>query len=65
LGLDSGCEIFDEAGTIVSGCRRGIIDDRVGREMVPNGTSGGAKRTGSASSKRHPVKKSENAGSQF
>src|SRR5580658_10358025 len=60
LGLDSGCEIFDEAGAMVSGHRRGIIDGWVVCEVVSNGASGGAGRAGNASHERRTVEKSEN-----
>lgn len=65
LGLNSGCEIFDEAGANVSGNRHRIIDDRVGREMVPSSTPGSAKRAGRDGDRLHTIEKSENAGSQF
>jgi hypothetical protein len=49
------CEIFDEAGADVSGRRFGIIVNRMGREVVPNGTSGSDGRTGHSGYERHPV----------
>jgi|HubBroStandDraft_6_1064221.scaffolds.fasta_scaffold6349497_1 hypothetical protein len=65
FGLKSGCEIFDEAGAMVSGHRRGIIVNGMVREMVQNGAPGGARRAGRAGNERRIVEKSENAGSQF
>jgi hypothetical protein len=65
LGLNSGCEIFDKPRATVFGCRCGITINRVGREMVSDGTPGGAGRADSTGSQRHSVEKSENAGSQF